>query len=107
VLTVISTTTRPSTSISWFSDTPDGAIIQNITNALIVNKTNTIGADGLSRENTLTFDSYENYLLYISKVNEIDATLLLRRNEYIIANGMTLKIEEKIDNGQPLLEKQL
>ena len=108
MFTVTSTLTRPSQLISWFSDTPDGtALKESMADSLILNKTITVGADDLSKVTTITFNSYENYQNWISKIQQASSTLLLQRNNYIVANSMTLKIEESLDGGPIYVEKQL
>jgi len=108
VFTVTSTLTRPSQSISWFSDTPDGtALKESMADSLILNKTITTGADDLSKVTAITFNSYDDYQAWNNKVTQADSTALLKRNNYIVANNMTLKIEESIDGGAAVLEKQL
>ena len=108
MFTVTSTLTRPSQLISWFSDTPDGtALKESMTDSLILNKTITVGADDLSKVTAIVFNSYDDYQTWITKVSQADSTALLKRNNYIVANNMTLKIEESIDGAAAVLEKQL
>ena len=108
MFTVTSTLTRPSQLISWFSDTPDGtALKENMADSLILNKTVTVGADDLSKVTAVTFNSYDDYQTWLGKVAQADSTALLKRNNYIVANSMTLKIEESLDGSAAIIEKQL
>ena len=108
MFTVTSTLTRPSASISWFSDTPDGiALKESMTDPLILNKTITAGADNLSKVTAVSFNSYDDYQTWLGKVAQADSTSLLKRNNYIVANSMTLKVEESIDGGNPVIEKMI
>ena len=106
MFTVTSTTTRPSASISWFSDTPDGQILQDIGHdALVINKTITISEDELTKVSVMSYNSYDDYHAWIAKVVQADNTSFLKRNDYIVANGMTLKIEESIDGSAPIIDR--
>ena len=106
MFTVTSTLTRPSTSIGWFSETADGAVLQGFANdALIVDKAITFSEDGLTKVSTMTFNSYDDYHSWISKVVQSDNTTFLKRNDYVVANGMTLKVEESIDGSAPIIDR--
>jgi hypothetical protein len=106
VLTVTSTTTRPNASINWFYDTADGAVLQGFANdALIVDKAITLSEDGLTKVTTMTFNSYDDYHSWISKAVQSDNTIFLKRNDYVVANSMTLKVEESIDGSSPIIDR--
>jgi len=105
MFTVITTITRPNTSTVWFTETADGTIIQNMHNdELVVDHTITNSENGLSRITSLTFNSYDDYHTWISKVIQLDSTLFLRRNDYIMSNNFTLKIEEVINGSSPIID---
>ncbi len=105
---VTSTLTRPTTSITWFSDTPDGLVIQSFYNdALVLSKTITTATDQLSKTTELTFNSYNDYQNWIAKATEADPLVWIKRNDYIVANSMTLKVEESIDGGAAVIEKMI
>lgn len=108
MFTVTSTITKPNTSISWFADTLDGQVMQSLyEDSLILSKTMTISTDLLSKTTVLTFNSHETYQNWIAKVIEADPTLWIKRNNYCVANSMTLKVEESIDGGTPVVEKMI
>ncbi len=103
---VTSTLTKPNTSIIWFSDTPDSMVLQSFYNdALVLSKTMTTSTDQLTKTTELTFDSYETYQNWITKATETDPMIWIKRNDYIVANNMTLKVEESIDGGAAVIEK--
>ena len=105
MFTVTSTTTRPDISVSWFTSTSDGEVLTTLFSDTLVIESTTNGEDSLTRITSLTFNSYDDYQSWITKVTEADATLLLKRNNHIVTNSMTLKVEESIDGGTPVIEK--
>ena len=105
MFTVITTLTRPSTSSSWFSETTDGEMLRNMQNdELVLDKTTSTGDDGLSRITSLTFNSYDDYHTWLSKIIQLDSTFFLRRNDYVMSNNFTLKIEEVINGSSPIID---
>jgi hypothetical protein len=107
MFTITATTTRSSTSTPWFNATPAGSIFTTLYQDPLITAYQINGEDSLSRSLSLTFNSYDEYQSWLNKINEADGTLLLKRNDYIVANAMTLKIEESIDGGTPIIEKLL
>ena len=108
MFTVTSTLTKPTTSIAWFSDTPDGLVMQSFyDDELVLSKTMTTATDQLSKTTLLTFNSYNDYQNWITKATEADPLVWIKRNDYIVANNMTLKVEESIDGGAAVIEKMI
>lgn len=105
MFTTTTTITRSNTSTPWFPDTPDGAMLNSMLNDPLVVEQNITGSESLTRVLLLTFNSYDDYQSWINKIAETDNTFLVRRNDYIVANSMTLKIEESVDGGAPVIEK--
>lgn len=106
MFTVTSTLTKPTTSIAWFTDTPDGLLVQNFYNdALVLSKNLTVSIDQLTKTSLLTFNSYNDYQNWISKAMEADTLIWIKRNDYYVANNMTLKIEESLDGSAAVIEK--
>lgn len=107
MFTATTTITRPATSIPWFSDTLDGAILVSMNSDPLVTGQTITGADSLTRVSSLTFNSYDDYQSWITKVTETNNTLWIKRNDYVVANSMTLKVEEIVDGGAPVIEKMI
>jgi hypothetical protein len=107
MFTVTSTLTRPSASISWFSETGEGNTLASMINDPLVissSKSNDT-VSPLSKTTSVTFNSYDDYQAWINKIQQADSTVFAKRNDYIVANGMTLKIEESTDGGTAVIEK--
>lgn len=112
MFTVISTTTRPSTASAWWLDAPEHAaerdIIVNLQNdPLVISKELEESADGLTLVRTFNFNSYTDYQVWVAKILEANPTLFANRNQYIISNGQTLKVEESVAGGPFVIEKQI
>lgn len=107
MFTATTTITRPATTTPWFSETPDGSILVSMNNDPLVVAQTVTGAESLTRVSSLTFNSYDDYQSWITKVTNADNTLWTKRNDYVVANSMTLKVEETVDGGAPVLEKMI
>lgn len=107
MFTVITTITRPTTSIPWFADTAEGSVLANMNNDPLVISQEVTGGDTLTKVYTSNYDSYESYQAWIAKISEVDATLFAKRNDYVVANEMTLKVEESLNGATPVVEKLL
>jgi hypothetical protein len=112
MFTVTSTMTRPSTSSPWWLDSPslvnEGNVIREFQSDPLVLALSEVGSpDGLTLTRNFTYNSYNDYQNWISKVTEADPTIFANRNEYIVNNGHTLKIEESLDGGPKVVEKLL
>lgn len=107
MFTATTTITRPATTTPWFSETPDGSILVSMNNDPLVVAQTVTGAESLTRVSSLTFNSYDDYQSWITKVTNADSTLWIKRNDYVVANSMTLKVEETVDGGAPVLEKMI
>lgn len=112
MLTVTSTTTRPSTASAWWLDAPANAaardIIINLQNDPLLLSTETVeSADGLTLVKTFNFNSSIEYQNWISEIIEASPTIFTDRNQYITDNGQTLKVEESVDGGPAVIEKQI
>ena len=105
MFTATTTITRSATSTPWFSDTPDGTLLVSMNSDPLVLEQNITGADSLTRVSSLTFNSYNDYQNWITKAVETDPMIWIKRNDYIVANNMTLKVEESIDGGAAVVEK--
>lgn len=112
MFTIISTMTRPSTASAWWLDTPSLVAQSNIVkelqnDPLVISMTQVESPDGLILTRSFDYNSYNDYQNWIAKVTERDQTVFAERNQYIVNNGHTLKIEESLDGGPTVIEKQL
>jgi len=110
MLRVTSTMTRPSSESAWFfeADIEVAKVLNNLKTASeIQNSSTSISNDSLTYIGIFEFNSYGDYYSWTEKIREADAMFLLKRNDYIVSNGHTLKIEESVDNDTLLVEKQL
>jgi len=108
MITVTATTTRPSTAIAWFLDTDPVAEALHTNLRLeseVLNTSTTTSFDGLTLTGVLEFNNYDAYYAWIEKIKVADPLFLAKRNDYIVNNGHTLKIEESLDNGPAIVEK--
>jgi len=112
MFTVIVTTTRPNTAISWFTESTenaaDAAVLASYQNdESIISMNTTFSEDNLTKTLELAFNDYSSYQAWVGKILAASPMALVNRNEYIIANGSTLKVEEIYENGDRIVEKQL
>ena len=110
MITVTATITRPSTASAWFLDTDPAAdaLHTNLRAEPEVLSSSTVQSDdGLTSTGILNFNNYDAYYAWTEKLRVADPLFLSKRNDYIVNNGHTLKIEEALDAGPAVVEKLL
>jgi hypothetical protein len=108
MITVTATMTRPNTDSPWFlaADPAMSAILVNLkSEPEVLSSSSSISFDGLTSTGILEFNSYDTYYAWTEKLRTADPLFLVKRNDYIVNNGHTLKIEESLDNGPAIVEK--
>jgi len=108
MITVTATTTRPSTAIAWFLDTDPVAEALHTNLRLeseVLSSSTSQSNGGLTSIGILNFNSYDDYYAWTEKLRVADPLFLSKRNDYIVNNGLTLKIEESLDAGPTVVEK--
>jgi len=110
MITVTTTMTRPNTDSQWFMNA-DPALASIIASSkielgsTILNTSTTTSFDGLTLTGVLEFNNHDAYYAWTEKLRTADPLFLAKRNDYIVNNGHTLKIEESLDNGPAIVEK--
>ena len=108
MLTVTATTTRPNTESPWFhdADTSAAAILETARKQSEVQSSSTsVSSDGLTFTGVLTFNNSDDYFAWTEKLRVADPLFLVKRNDHIVNNNQTLKIEEVTDGAPPVVEK--
>ena len=108
MITVTVTMTRPNTNSAWFLDVnqTEGAMMLNLqAEPEVLNISNVLSNEGLTSAGILEFNNYDAYYAWTEKLRTADPLFLAKRNDYIVNNGQTLKIEESLDAGPAVVEK--
>lgn len=110
MLTVTVTTTRSNIESPWFHDA-DASSADVLATARqqseVQSSTTSVSTDGLTFTGILNFNNYDAYYAWTEKLRVADSLFLAKRNDYIVNNGQTLKIEEALDAGPAVVEKLL